>query len=118
MTTTYQYQHKLAYFLELNYLEYEHLQDLYFQKWCYANARLKCWNYEAMIVSDCLRNWFAKQWETHVENELQRCYDDYLNEGVMTADDLHEVIFTLFKAILWIYPHVLIKEINKKSITI
>lgn len=118
MTTTYQYQQKIAYYLDISHLQYEKLREHYFVEWCNAYSRAGIANLRAMITDDNLRNWFIERWELYVERELQRCYDDYLNEGVMTPDDLDNTIFILAKSILWIYPHVLIKEINKKSITI
>lgn len=114
MTTTYQYQHKIAYYLNISYLEYEQLREHYFRLWCKAYTYARYGNYQAMVTNDDLRNWFVKRWETHVENELQHSYDDYMNEDVMTPDDLYNTIFILSKSILWIYPQVLIKEINRK----
>lgn len=109
------YQHKIAYYLGLNYLQYEKLRDTYFKKWCYANSQVKGWNYQAMLSNDHLRNWFAERWEVYVENELRYSYDDYMDSGVMTPDDLHDTIFILVKSILRIYPKILIEEINRKS---
>lgn len=117
--TTYQYQHKIAYYLGLDYLKYERLRDLYFERWCYANAKNGGWNYRAMLRSDDLRNWFSDKWHMLVEREIQLFYDDYLNNGVMKEKELHDLIGILFKDILWIYPKVLLeKNCKHEKVTI
>ncbi|MDO5106603.1 MAG: hypothetical protein Q4D72_12000 [Capnocytophaga sp.] len=99
----------------MSYLEYEQLRDAYFKAWCSTYDDAGYAPYKAMANNDNLRNWFIERWEIYVEKELQRSYDDYLNKGVMTATDLQKTIFILSKEILWLYPQVLIREINRKS---
>lgn len=115
MTTIHQqttFRHKLAYYAELTYLQYENLRQQYFLDWCGKIAEQKCIPLEWLAKNDYLKNWFDDQWVTFVEGGIKKCYDADLDRDVFTSDDVL-LMLDIFYCDLQYYPKVLLEKIIK-----
>ncbi len=108
------FRHQIAYYLGLNYLQYEAYRNDYFQMYCRYIAPKKGIDYKTLIENDFLKNWFDDQWLLQVEKELKSGFSDYLNAGIMNENDLVYWIHFFAQEIFKYYPHILLKEIRKE----
>lgn len=107
------FRHKLAYYAELSYLQYENLRHQYFLEWCGKIAHQKYIPLEWLSKNDYLKNWFDDQWVALVEGGIKKCYDDGLDRKVFTPDDVLLMLDIFCTEIQNYYPKVLLDKIIK-----
>lgn len=107
------FRHKLAYYLEMSYLQYENLRHLYFLDWCKKVAEQKYIPLEALSKNDYLKNWFDDQWLALVENGVKRTYENDIDKGIFNADDI-ALMLDIFYSEIYFYPKVLLEKIRKE----
>lgn len=106
------FRHKLAYYAELTYLQYENLRHQYFLDWCGKIAEQKYIPLEWLSKNDYLKNWFDDQWVALVEGGIKKCYNDGLDRQVFDRDDVL-LMLDIFYMDIQYYPKVLIEKIIK-----
>lgn len=115
MTTVKQqttFRHKLAYYAELSYLQYENLRHQYFLDWCGKIAHQKYIPLEWLSRNDYLKNWFDDQWVALVEGGIKRQYNTELDAGIFDKDDVLLMLDTFYLDLQY-FPKVLIQKIIK-----
>ena len=117
MTTIQQqidFRYKIAYFLEMSYLEYEQLRNSYYAYWCSVYADAFFIKEKLLLSNDAIYNWYSEQWQIWVERELFKSYDDYLTAGILNKNELYHIIYILSQEILEKYPITKLKSIKNQ----